>query len=461
MPYTFLIDFGSTFTKLCVVDFDNGELVMTAKHPSTVATDASIGLLATFEDAKGFVGERGVKNAEFYASSSAAGGLRMVVVGLTKRFSLLAGRNVALGAGARVIKAYANDLTLEDIREIEQINPEILLFCGGIEGGNEERVMGNAKMLRRARISAHIIYAGNTSIAAYVRKELVSAGLHCYLTENVFPEYGKINAKMTGEIVRDLFMNRIAGAKGCASVFPIIGNVLMPTPAAVFDGGMLLSCGAQDISGFGPAMVFDIGGATTDVYSYGDEKQENRKHVGAPEAYGKRTVEGDLGVRSSCMSLLEWVNGEDAAGAAGISKDEYGKWCEIRAENSDFVPEDQVQRKIDLTLAQAAVRNGARRHCGQVMDAYAKKACKTIEGKDLSGIHKIVGTGGPIIHSSDPIRVLEQALGQPGEEIFLLPKEAEYYLDEKYILYAIGLGAKVNKRSAMHIAKENIKPILK
>ncbi len=58
----------------------------------------------------------------------------MVVVGLTKRFSLLAGKNVALGAGARIIKTYENNLTADDVGEIEQINPEILLLCGGIEG---------------------------------------------------------------------------------------------------------------------------------------------------------------------------------------------------------------------------------------------------------------------------------------------------------------------------------------
>ena len=192
MAYTFCADFGSTFTKLCVFDLENGELVMTTKHPTTVGTDASIALLQNFEDAKRFVGEKGVKTARILSSSSAAGGLRMVVIGLTRRFSLLAGKNVALGAGARIIKTYENKLCEEDVREIEAINPEIILLCGGIEGGNTERLLHNTAMLKTAEISSYVVYAGNRDAASYIRQELMRSSISCYLSENVFPEYGLI-----------------------------------------------------------------------------------------------------------------------------------------------------------------------------------------------------------------------------------------------------------------------------
>ena len=103
MALTICVDFGSTFTKFCVLDLDSGELVMTDKHPTTVASDASIALLAGLEEVKRYVGEKAAAESKIVASSSAAGGLRMVVVGLTRQFSLTAGKNVALGAGARVI----------------------------------------------------------------------------------------------------------------------------------------------------------------------------------------------------------------------------------------------------------------------------------------------------------------------------------------------------------------------
>ncbi len=456
MAYTFCADFGSTFTKLCVLDLDNGELVMTTKHPTTVGVDASIALLAGFEDAKKYVGEKGVKEARIVTSSSAAGGLRMVVVGLTRRFSLLAGKNVALGAGARIVKTYANYLTEKDIAEIETINPEILLLCGGVEGGNADRILYNARMLKAARISSHVVYAGNHDIASFVRQELVTNSIQCYVTENVFPAYGQLNAVPTGEVIRHLFMERIVGAKGLASAFHIIGSVLMPTPAAVLAGGKLLSQGTDTEDGLGDLMAFDVGGATTDVYSYIEVASSGAKHVGAPEPFAKRTVEGDLGVRSSCLSLAEAM-GESLSGAVlDMSEEELQAACEKRAEEGTFVPDSEGQRKVDLALAEGAVEISARRHCGRFTNAYAKNIAKIVEGKDLRGIGSIVGTGGPVIHSKDPKEVLGKAVRGESEAELLLPETADFYLDKSYILYAIGLSADINPAGALHIAKENI-----
>ena len=453
MRYTLCVDFGSTFTKLCVLDLENGELVMTTKRPTTVETDAKIALLACLAEAKSYVGEKGVKDGRIITSSSAAGGLRMVVVGLTKRFSLLAGKNVALGAGARIIKTYENNLTADDVGEIEQINPEILLLCGGIEGGNTDRILHNARMLKRADVSSYVVYAGNQEIASYIRQELVNSSISCYIAENVFPAYGQLNGAPAGEVIRQLFMERIVGAKGLASAFSIIGRVVMPTPAAVLAGGQLLSRGTAFDAGVGGLMVFDVGGATTDVYSYLEENTSAAKHIGSPEPFAKRTVEGDLGVRSSCLSLMEAMK---ISGKAEIAEQELQACCKKRAEAPTYVPDNEMQRKIDLILAEGAVEISARRHCGKATNAYARNVCEAIEGKDLREINGIIGTGGPLIHSRNPAEVLRKAIGRPAEKELLLPKESKFYLDKRYILYAIGLCADINPASALHIAKENI-----
>lgn len=192
---------------------------------------------------------------------------------------------MALGAGARIVKTYENYLTKEDVAEIEAINPEILLLCGGVEGGNADRILYNARMLKAASISSHVVYAGNHEIASFIRQELVTNSIQCYVTENVFPAYGQLNAAPTGEVIRHLFMERIVGAKGLASAFHIIGSVLMPTPAAVLAGGRLLSQGTDSEKGLGDLMAFDVGGATTDVYSYIEDTSSGLKHVGAPEPF--------------------------------------------------------------------------------------------------------------------------------------------------------------------------------
>lgn len=106
MGYTICFDFGSTYTKMAALDLENAETAVTSRVPSTVKTDAVQGLKANLEIAAKYIGEEAVRSAHMLASSSAAGGLRMVVVGLTEKYSLLAGMNTALGAGARVIRSY-------------------------------------------------------------------------------------------------------------------------------------------------------------------------------------------------------------------------------------------------------------------------------------------------------------------------------------------------------------------
>jgi uncharacterized protein (TIGR01319 family) len=132
MTAALLIDFGSTWTKLRVLDIESGNLLGSAQGPSTVATDVNVGLdaaLASLERAMG----RLPTFAHRLASSSAAGGLRMVTVGLVRELTAEAARQAALGAGARLVGAFAYRLTARDAAEIERLAPDIVLLCGGHE----------------------------------------------------------------------------------------------------------------------------------------------------------------------------------------------------------------------------------------------------------------------------------------------------------------------------------------
>ena len=75
MSLVVAVDFGSTFTKAVAVDLGSGDLVARAEHRTTIDTDVMDGWHAcrvVLEDA-----DRGVKNAEVLACSSAGGGLRI------------------------------------------------------------------------------------------------------------------------------------------------------------------------------------------------------------------------------------------------------------------------------------------------------------------------------------------------------------------------------------------------
>ena len=140
MKYVIAIDFGSTFTKIVIIDREQKKVIHSDKTPSTVGTDAAIGMNRCFAIARNIIGEEEFSMAMKIASSSAAGGLRMAVIGLTRSLSLMAGESAALGAGAKVVANYMGKLRDEDIADLEQNKAEILLFGGAAQCGEDRRV---------------------------------------------------------------------------------------------------------------------------------------------------------------------------------------------------------------------------------------------------------------------------------------------------------------------------------
>ena len=76
-----LIDFGSTFTKVVAVDLGREEIVATARVPSTVENDITVGLGEALRKIEENTGIGNLEESEALACSSAAGGLRMVCAG--------------------------------------------------------------------------------------------------------------------------------------------------------------------------------------------------------------------------------------------------------------------------------------------------------------------------------------------------------------------------------------------
>ena len=117
MDPVLLIDFGSTYTKLTAVDAGGRIILATAQSYTTAAEDVSIG----FHKALRLLSQKTgpLEYRARLACSSAAGGLRMVACGLVPGLTAKAARFAAFGAGAKVIKTYAFELTDDDAREIE------------------------------------------------------------------------------------------------------------------------------------------------------------------------------------------------------------------------------------------------------------------------------------------------------------------------------------------------------
>ena len=101
-----LVDFGSTYTKLTLVDIDNECIVANTSAHTTVTTNIKFGYETALEKLKKIVDFKNINIVDILACSSAGGGLKMVAIGITPTFTVEAARRAALGAGARLLKTY-------------------------------------------------------------------------------------------------------------------------------------------------------------------------------------------------------------------------------------------------------------------------------------------------------------------------------------------------------------------
>ena len=457
--YAVLIDFGSTYTKMAVADRARRRIVTTAHFPSTVSTDASVALLKCYEAAKAAIGPAEFGRAHKIASSSAAGGLRMAVTGLSRSLSIQAGRSAAFGAGAKILRTCSGLLNDADIQELECLPIEILLITGGYDHGNRTTLLANVGKLAESSIHVPIVFAGNCDVSQDVRRALTFAGKEFYIVPNILPSVGKVNSGPVEEIIRDLFLSRIVNMKGLDKVTGLLDELVMPTPKAVLSACELLSLGPGGIGGLGELIVVDVGGATTDIHSCAEPRaHDGAKLLGAAGSYTQRTVEGDLGMRESSDTLLqearitvgEGLSGSAAAGIIpGLTKIEVQAVIDRWHEKHEALPETAAEAEVDRFLAGNAVRLSARRHAGRIEPTVGSEIRYIQYGKDLTGVRTVIGTGGPLIFSGYGRDLLSGVLRDPAREPdVLLPTEARFLLDEDYIFFAAGLLREIDEEAA-------------
>ncbi|MGD0779519.1 MAG: methylaspartate mutase accessory protein GlmL [Dehalococcoidales bacterium] len=450
-----LIDFGSTFTKVVAVDLDKIEVMAAARLPSTVETDIIIGLEAALKEIATKTGIVHPEKLKALACSSAAGGLRMVCIGFVPELTSQAAKHAALGAGAKVVGLYSYKLTTREIAEIEKISPDILLLSGGTDGGDEAVIIHNANMLAKTdRKIDNIIVAGNKTTYDEVQAIFKNSGKRIIFTKNVMPEIGVLDTAPCNKEIRDIFLNNIIKAKGISKAQSIVGKVIMPTPSAVLEAAKLLAEGYEGEEGYGELMVIDPGGATTDVHSIaqGIPTVSGIAMVNTlPEPYVKRTVEGNLGLKYNIDSLSEFTRGRKLP-------PHFAEIC--RSFHEGQLPQSLEEIECHRLLSRVAVEVAVTQHVGRLEKIYGPTGEMLLQhGKDLTGVKSIIGTGGPIIFSASPREIMEGALYQKENPLVLKPKNPTLYLDEQYILYAIGLLSQAEPEKALLLAKKYLKQI--
>jgi len=453
-----LIDFGSTYTKLRALDLASGDIAASAQGPSTVTSDVNVGLDAAMAALARVLGGT-PRFAHRLACSSAAGGLRMVTVGLVKELTAEAARQAALGAGAKLVASHAYRLTAADVARIVERAPDIVLLCGGTDGGNRDVVVHNAHALAASTLACPVVVACNREAADDVVAALAAAGKAAIATANVLPGLDTLDIEPARAAIRDVFMRRIVAAKGIERAAARFDAVLMPTPAAVLEGARLLADGTPRRKGHGPLVVIDPGGATTDVHSIGRGEPSTPGVIryGLPEPYAKRTVEGDLGMRHNAEAIAA------AAGIAAIAADAGVPVAvatdAIAALHADVeaLPRDPAQFALDAALARAAIRIAMTRHAGTCETVYTAQGPVSVQrGKDLSDVGLVIGTGGALVHARNPAAILAVAAADAADPLSLRPRAPRFAIDRHYLLYAAGLLAEAAPDAAFDLATRHL-----
>lgn len=455
-PHALLIDFGSTYTKLRAVDLAQARIVASGQGPSTVASDVTIGMTQALADLERRMGRLPIFRHRL-ASSSAAGGLKMVTVGLVKELTAEAARVAALGAGAKLVGTYAYRLTKTDIEAILGQSPDILLLAGGTDGGNRDVVLHNAARLAASGLACPVIVACNRDVADEVGETLSGSGRKILVAGNVMPAYGVLDIEPARAAIRDIFIAHIVHAKGIDRAAAMFDAVLMPTPAAVLEGARLLADGTEAEDGLGALAVVDIGGATTDVHSIatGAPEGDGVTPLGLPEPYAKRTVEGDLGMRHNARTIVETVGLLAISRSSGLGESEVETLLGLIEADVERLPQTPEEAAFDAALAKGAVKLAMARHAGTTEIVQTVTGPVIVQrGKDLTTIGTLIGTGGAIVYADDPEAVISAALYDEAEAASLRPKSPALLIDRDYALFAVGLLGSVAPDAAVRLGRQ-------
>ncbi|SHE68150.1 conserved hypothetical protein [Marinitoga hydrogenitolerans DSM 16785] len=404
--------------------------------------DITIGIEKALKIIENKLGEK-VSWNKFLATSSAAGGLKMTVHGLVYDMTVKASREAALGAGGVIKYVTAGKMRKSHIKKILEIKPNLIFLAGGVDYGEEETVLHNAELLKDLPIKVPIIYAGNIAVVDEIKEILSNKKL--YITENVYPKVDQLNVEPARKVIQEVFSEHIIHAPGMEKIEEYVDEKIIPTPAAVMRTTQLLSEMYEHV------LTVDIGGATTDVDSVTEGDPEIQSIMISPEPIAKRTVEGDMGVFVNAHTVIELI-GEK------ILRGKFSSFDELVKEISPY-PKKEENEKFMSELAEYCFIEGIRRHAGKKKHIYTPLGRKTIaQGKDLTAIKYIFGTGGVLTRSRFNQKILTSIHGQhrkhPDE---LLPKNIKKVgYDKNYIFAPIGVISTIDKEIAMNILKEDL-----
>lgn len=425
-------DCGSTTTKAILIQYDEqkkeyrqthrGEAPTTVEAPFEDVTNGVLNSIQELSELSGIelldennkiIKTRGPKRGcDIYIStSSAGGGLQMMVAGVVRSMTAESAERAALGAGAIVMDVIASNdhrLPHEQIERIRQLRPDMILLSGGIDGGTTSHVVELAELISaadpRPRLGIGyklpIIYAGNKDAQQNVSDALRDK-VDLVIVDNLRPVLEKENLGPARDKIHDMFMEHVMQqAPGYKKLMSWTDSPIMPTPGAV---GAIIERVAQmnDLQVVG----VDIGGATTDVFSVFVNPEEEKPVF-------NRTVSANLGMSYSISNVLAEATLPNIARWIPFPIDERELRNQIKNKmiRPTTIPQTLKSLVIEQAIAREALRLAFIQHKSFATTLKGVQKQRTIadafdqtgtEGTIVNMMHLnlLVGSGGVLSHA--------------------------------------------------------------
>jgi uncharacterized protein (TIGR01319 family) len=465
-------DCGSTTTKAILIEKRDGvfRLIVRGEAPTTVEApveDVTQGVLNAVSEVQELAGRQILtddgkaiikpvtdgKGVDLYVStSSAGGGLQMMVTGVVKTMSGESATRAALGAGAIVMDVLAtNDgrLPYQKIQRIRHLRPDMILLSGGVDGGTTSHVVELAEIIAAANPKARlgvgyelpVLYAGNKEAQELIKERLADK-VALDITDNLRPTLERENLMPTRQKIQHLFLEHVMShAPGYPHLMELTDEDIMPTPGAVGDIMQLIS------KRMGITVVgADIGGATTDVFSVFSGIYNKSVSANYGMSYSISNVFAEAGLEN----IMRWVPFE-------MEEHDLRNRVKNKMIRPTTIPSLLEELMVEQACAREALRLSFDQHRSLAVGLKGIQQERTIgdvfeqsmTGQtlvNLKDLNMLIGSGGVLSHA--PRR---QQTAMMLIDSFLPEGITQLTVDSIFMMPQLGVLAKVHEDAALSV----------
>jgi len=481
MQYILATDVGSTTTKARLFHRKDGEwrFLVAGEAPTTVEApyeDVTMGVQNAVREIEEITGHKilspdgsgivvpynGTMGVDLYCTtSSAGGGLQMMVAGLITTMTAESANRAALGAGAIVMDVIARDdgrMAHEKIQRIRSLRPDMILLAGGTDGGASSHVLELAELIKASEPKPRLgvayelplIYAGNKVLRPQI-KELLNEGFALDIVDNIRPVLAEENTEPARRAVHELFMEHVMShAPGYTKLMKWTDVDIMPTPAGEGIAIQLISdTYKENVLGVG------LGGATTNVYSVVDGRFVRSVSANLGMSYSVTNVMKEAGIDN----IMRWIPFD-------LDKEEVSSRLMNKMIRPTTIPQTLEDLIVEHSVAREALRLGLAHHrtiATRLKGVNIKRTIADIFDQAIEesyvkmmSIDILAGTGGLLSHAPRRIQsmfILTDAWQPEGitkmfqDSVFMMPhlgvlstvhKEAAWNVFDKDCLIRLG-----------------------